>query len=237
MPAPEGSHAPVHVSVVVPVHDEAAFLPTGLPRLLDAVESCDAPTEVILVENGSTDGTAEVAAGVAGDRARIIRRTEADYGAAVHAGMVDARGRWVVMFDVDFFSAGFLAELDPQADIVIASKRDPRSEDRRPLIRRLATRVFGLLLRTVLGSRVSDTHGIKAFSRAIVDQHVPAVVSRQDLFDTELVVRAERAGARIVEVPIVVEELRPARSSLVRRVPRTIRGLFRIRRVLASPPP
>jgi hypothetical protein len=59
------------------------------------------------------------------------------------------------------------------------------------------------------------------------------VASREDLFDTELVIRAERAGYEIVEVPVVVAEIREARSSLVKRVPRTIRGLWRIRRILA----
>jgi hypothetical protein len=54
------------------------------------------------------------------------------------------------------------------------------------------------------------------------------------LFDTELVVRAERAGYSIVEVPVVVEEMRHAKSSLIRRAPRTIAGLIRIRRLLRA---
>jgi len=58
------------------------------------------------------------------------------------------------------------------------------------------------------------------------------VESTQDLFDTELVIRAERAGYRIVEVPVTVEELRATKSSLVKRVPRTLMGLIRIRRAL-----
>ncbi len=222
------------VSIVVPVHDEADFIPEGLPVLLDAVEDAVESAEVIIVENGSTDGTGQVCAAVAGDRAVVLSLAEADYGAAVRHGMLAARGHWVVMFDVDYFSQRFLEDLDGTADVIIASKRNPGSEDRRPPIRRLATLVFSLLLRSLLRSGVSDTHGIKAFSREIVDRHVPEVISRQDLFDTELVIRAERSGARIVEVPVVVEELRPARSSLVKRVPRTLRGLLRIRQVLSS---
>jgi hypothetical protein len=75
---------------------------------------------------------------------------------------------------------------------------------------------------------------MKAFRKDLVDRLTPQVVSRQDLFDTELVIRAERAGYRIREVPVVVEEMRVARSSLVKRVPRTIRGLLRIRRTLSG---
>lgn len=73
---------------------------------------------------------------------------------------------------------------------------------------------------------------MKAFRRALVSDINHQVVSRQDLFDTELVIRAERAGYSITEVPVVVEEIRLARSSLIKRVPRTIRGLFRIRKFL-----
>jgi hypothetical protein len=88
------------------------------------------------------------------------------------------------------------------------------------------------MLRTILGSKVSDTHGMKAFRRSLVDDLAGLVVSRKDLYDTELVVRAERNGYRIVEIPVVVEEIRAARSSLVKRVPRTVVGLVRIRRIL-----
>jgi hypothetical protein len=75
---------------------------------------------------------------------------------------------------------------------------------------------------------------MKAFRRDLVTDLAPSVLSRQDLFDTELVVRAERAGYRITEVPVVVEEMRVARSSLVKRVPRTIKGLWSIRQALAA---
>ena len=58
------------------------------------------------------------------------------------------------------------------------------------------------------------------------------MISTVDLFDTELVVRAERAGYRITELPARVEELRDTKSSVIRRVPRTLRGVWAIRRSL-----
>jgi len=66
-------------------------------------------------------------------------------------------------------------------------------------------------------------------SRPVVEEIVPLVRSTLDLFDTELVIRAERAGYRIAEVPAVVEEQREARSTFLSRVPRTLAGLARIR--------
>jgi glycosyltransferase involved in cell wall biosynthesis len=224
-------------SIVVPVYNEAIFLPKALRSMIEQVEGVAEPYRILIVENGSTDDTVEAAKKAGeGHPVTVLSLAEPDYGAAMRHGFLQADGDWVVNFDIDYFSAEFLRRvLDlADADLVIASKRAPGSEDRRPMIRRLATWVFNLLLRTILGSRVSDTHGMKAFRRQVVAAIAPAVVSRKDLYDTELVVRAERAGYRIQEVPVVVEEMRTARSSLVKRVPRTIRGLFRIRRILRA---
>ncbi len=226
------------LTLVVPVYNEADFVPVALPRLVAAVEEIGVPYRILIVENGSTDGTAAVAREMAeGSAVEVISLPEPDYGAAMRAGFLSAEGDWVVNLDIDYFSADFLRLVLDQpsgVDLVIGSKRDPSSRDRRPLIRRLATRVFNLLLRMILGSRVSDTHGMKGFRRELVEDLTPKVISTRDLFDTELVVRAERAGYRIVEVPVQVEEMRTARSSLLKRVPRTILGLLRIRRLLRS---
>ncbi len=89
-----------------------------------------------------------------------------------------------------------------------------------------------MVLRMLFQAEVTDTHGMKMIRRSVVEELVPAVESTKDLFDTELVIRAERAGHRIAEVPATVEELRTARSSFVKRIPRTLVGLWRIRRSL-----
>lgn len=226
------------VSVVVPVYNEAGFIPTGLPQLIDAVDRAGVEAEIILVENGSSDGTADVVRQIDVDgKVTVISLPDPDYGAAMRHGFLVSTGGWVINFDIDYFSSDFLTTVLAQSDdvdLVIASKRDPDSVDRRPVVRRLATFVFNLMLRLILGSKVSDTHGMKGFRRSLVDEMVPQVASAKDLFDTELVVRAERAGYRIVEVPVEVVEVREARSSLIKRVPRTVAGLFRIRRLLRS---
>ena len=225
------------LSIVVPVYNEASFIPEALPKLISELDALGHPYQVHVVENGSSDGSGEVVKRVAGTSpVEVTSLAIADYGGALRHGFLESDGDWVVNFDIDYFSGPFLQKVLAleDADLVIGSKTDPGSEDKRPMIRRLATRVFNLLLRWILDSHVSDTHGMKAFRRGLVDELAGEVVSRQDLFDTELVIRAERRGYRIVEVPVVVEELRTARSSLVKRVPRTMVGLVNIRRVLAA---
>jgi glycosyltransferase involved in cell wall biosynthesis len=222
------------VSIVIPVHNEAGFIEGALPRLIAALEPVEATYEVIVAENGSTDATADLADEFAATepRTRVLRSPDPDYGAAMRSGFLEARGEWVVNFDIDYFSGEFLVAalaLQDDADIVLASKRAEGADDRRSWFRRVATWGFNLVLRALFGSKVSDTHGMKLVRKAVVAEIAPAVISTQDLFDTELVIRAERAGYRIAEIPAVVAELREARSSFVGRIPRTLRGLWRIR--------
>ncbi len=221
------------------IHNEASSLRGAMIELMAELAGLPASIDVVLAENGSTDGTRELANEIAAadERISVLELADPDYGGAMREGFLRSRGDWVVNFDIDYFSGPFIERvttLVDDADIVLASKRDPESDDRRSPVRRMATWGFNLVLRLMVGSKVSDTHGIKALRRTVVDDIAPVVASRKDLFDTELVIRAEKAGYRIVEVPIVVEEKREARSSLLSRVPRTLRGVWDIRRRLAA---
>jgi len=227
------------ISAVVPVHNEAGFIDTALPRLVEALETVGETFEIIVAENGSADATAEIANSLAGtdDRISVIRLAEPDYGAAMRSGFLKARGTWIVNFDIDYFSGDFLRSglrLQDSADIILASKRVAGSDDRRSSLRRLGTRGFNLALRLLFRSQVTDTHGMKMIRRPVVETLVPRIRSTKDLFDTELVIRAERAGHPIAEIPTSVEELRVARSAFLKRIPRTLVGLWRIRRTLQA---
>ena len=225
-------------AIVIPIHNEAGFVGPCLTQITSEVSLVARDYRIILVENGSTDDTFEeaTAAASADERITVLRSPEPNYGLAMRYGMESVTSEdWIVVFDIDYFSGPFVAKVvdaADTADVVIASKRAPGSVDNRAFVRRLATRVFNQILRSAVGSKVSDTHGIKAFRRSTAAQLLPDVQLTQDLFDTEMVIRAERAGFRIVEVPIVVEELREARSSLIKRIPRTLRGIQRLRTTL-----
>lgn len=220
------------IAIVIPIHNEASFLVGAWERLQAELGDVTADVSVVLVENGSTDDTAQVAASLGDGAVSVINLPSPDYGAAMREGfLASAHSDWVVNFDIDYFSGAFVQGLlDTDADVVIASKRAPGSDDRRTALRRLGTYGFNLILRMLFASRVSDTHGIKGFRGSVVREIVPLTQRTQDLFDTEVILRAESAGYRIEEVPVVVEELREARSSFVKRIPRTLRGLVQLRR-------
>jgi glycosyltransferase AglD len=226
------------LSIVMPAHNETEMLESSVREVTTGLRSAGGPFELLVVENGSTDMTLAIARQLAAELPEVAVETlpRADYGIALRTGVLAARGTIVVTFDVDYYDLGFLADAlarvdgdrEP-ADIVVASKRAAGARDRRPWPRRLVTATFSGLLRLGFGLRVSDTHGMKVLRRAAVEPLARRCRFGADLFDTELVLRAERAGLVTVELPVAVEERRPPRKPVWRRVPRTLVGLVRLR--------
>jgi glycosyltransferase involved in cell wall biosynthesis len=229
------------LSIVMPAHNERALLESSVGDVADGLRAAGRAFELLVVENGSADGTLALAQRLADDvpEVRVHTLPEADYGQALRTGLLAATGDVVITFDVDYYDLGFLGDAlalmtdgDQPADIVLASKRAPGARDERPFVRRMVTATFSLLLRVAFGLRVSDTHGMKALRRAAVEPIARRCRFGTDLFDTELVLRAERVGLAIAELPVAVEERRPSRTPIWRRVPRTLAGLARLRLTL-----
>lgn len=126
------------------------------------------------------------------------------------------------------FDALRLFDAGPSVDVVIGTKRGAGARDRRGPGRRAVTGA----LRHGFGLRTSDTHGPKMLPTGPLRPLVDQVRSSGDLFDTELVLRAERAGLLIQEIPVTVEERRPARTPIAARVVRSLFGLARLRVLL-----
>jgi glycosyltransferase involved in cell wall biosynthesis len=223
-------------TIIIPVYNEAAFFESAFKQLVDDMSETGIDWDLIVVENGSTDDTADIVSSILeawNGEGAMLQLPNPDYGAALRAGLLRSSADWTVTFDIDYFSAPFVKTVaTTRADIVIASKRAEGSDDRRPAIRRFGTWGLSQVLRFLLSSEVQDTHGIKAFSRSVVDDVAGQVTRTKDLFDTELIIRAERLGYTIVETPIVVEERRAAGSPFLKRIPRTLWGLTQLRRSL-----
>ena len=224
----------------MPAHNEATLLDTSVREVVDGLRERDAFFELLVVENGSHDGTRGVADALAADLPEVSVRSlpRADYGRALRTGLLAATGDTVVNFDVDYTDLGFLdaalvrfGQPDPPA-IMVGSKRAPGAHDQRSRARRFVTWGFDLVLRVGFGLGVTDTHGMKALNRARVLPLAAACRSDGELFDTELILRAERAGLGVAELPVTVAERRPARTSITRRALRTLAGLARLRLAL-----
>jgi glycosyltransferase involved in cell wall biosynthesis len=232
-PPPKTESDTGSVSIVIPVHNEEGILRRTVEHILTGLEQLGiASFEIVLSENGSADATRRIADEISRQtpQVRVIALDRPDYGAALKAGFLAAGGRFIVNFDADYFDLEFLASaMGTDADVVIAAKGLLESHDSRILTRRIISRGFGWLVRHIVGVHVTETHGMKLFVREPIAPLLADVESTQDLFDTELVARAELAGLRITEVPIRTEELRHSRTGILRRIPRTIWGLIRMR--------
>ncbi len=229
------------ISVVMPAFNEERTLTTSVHEVVEWLRRARRDFEVLVVENGSTDGTLEVARRLAGELPEVVvvQLPGADYGRALRSGFLAASGEVVFNFDVDYFDMDFLADAlillestERPPAVVVGSKRVRGAVDRRARSRRLVTAAFSIVLRTLLRLRVSDTHGMKGLDREALYPLIEACRFGTDLFDTELVLRAERAGLPVVELPVTVTERRPSRTPIVRRIPRAVLGLLRLRVVL-----
>jgi glycosyltransferase involved in cell wall biosynthesis len=193
------------LSVVMPAHNEAAYLETGVREVHEGLRARVLDFELLVVENGSTDGTRDIARSLTGKypNVRVVSLPVANYG-ALREGLIGSRGEFVVTFDVDYYELGFVDQAlalleagDEAPAIVVASKRAPGSRDERPWPRRFVTAIFGWMLRTGFSLSVSETHGMKAMRRAPVEELVRRCRFASDLFDTELIIRSERAGLSV----------------------------------------
>jgi glycosyltransferase involved in cell wall biosynthesis len=226
------------LTIVMPAYNESVLLASAVGDVVKGMHerAPGRPFELVVVENGSTDGTLRIARDLADQYAevRVEHLERPDYGDALRTGLLGARGPVVVNFDTDYYDLDFLERAVPMVRpddgpaIVVASKRAAGSRDERPWPRRAVTAVFSTVLRLLFGAKVSDTHGMKALRYSAVEPYARASRFGRDLFDTELVLRVERAGLGTAEIAVEVREMRPPRTSIFRRVPRTIVGLVRL---------
>lgn len=234
-----GAIAEPRLSIVLPAHNEADLLEESVRDLVKAMRERGETFEIVIVENGSNDGTVELADQIRLEtpEVQVVNLPNADYGAAVARGFEMARGAIVVHFDVDYVDVGFLQKGEAiveagAAGIVLASKRAPGSTDRRPVTRRVLTAGFSFAMRLLLRLPVTDAHGMKVLSRAQCSDAARACRMTGALYDVELVLRASRAGVRIAELPIDVRELRPPRTPVWQRSIESGIGLLRLRVLL-----
>ena len=168
---------------------------------------------------------------------RTFSLGEPNYGKALRRGILEAHGAIVIceeidLCDLDFHRRALEHLRHHDCDMVVGSKAMKGASDERPLLRRAATKVINGMLRVALDFRGTDTHGLKAFERGALLPVVEACVIDRDLFASELVIRAARAGLGVLEIPVRLHEKRPPAINLLKRVPRVLRGMAKLTYVI-----
>ena len=221
-------------SVVIPVFNEEEVVLESANKIYKICLEMNKPFEIIFSENGSTDNTVKLIDTFIRDKNNcfMINNNFANYGLALKNGFESVKNDIVISFDIDYFSKKFLVQalqLDENFVALVASKRLSGSEDERTLIRKMATSIFVFILKLLFRTSLSDTHGMKAIRKDNIEKEINNVISTQDIFDTELLIRIERSGFKISEVPAKVNEIRPSVSVIFTRIPRTLKSLLKLR--------
>lgn len=232
------------LSVVVPAYNEAMRLPATLAALRAYLDAEHPGAEVIVVDDGSNDATADVAARC-DPRAVCLRQDHAGKGAAVRRGVLAARGRWILLMDADMAIPieaveGFAPATADHA-VIIGSKRAAGADVRYPLLRRVGGALGQLWIRLLVVGGFEDTQcGFKLLRRDVA--RALFAVQRLDGFgyDFEILYLARRYGIAVREMPVrcrhvaggtvrirayartFVEALAVAWNRLCRRYPRAL---------------
>ncbi len=184
------------ITVIIPAYNEAGRIGGVLSRIPDFVD------EVIVVDDGSSDSTSEVAEAYG---ARVIRlERNRGKGAAMKAGVDNSSGDIIVFMDADgqHRPEEILKLVEPivndEADFVIGARRI-EAQGKRPLHRRLSNIITTRLLRLKLKSHVYDT---QSGFRAIRREFMPEIETKRYEVETEVLIKAVRKGARVREVPV-----------------------------------
>lgn len=224
------------VEIIIPVFNEEGILESQLVPILEMLPS---GFQISVIENGSTDNTPDLLQNLTERYPSLssVSLPDPNYGLAMKTGLLKAEGEILIIddldvMDLDFWIRGLKLLGSGNVDFVQGSKVLAGKADKRPLIRKAATLTLTFLLRSLLGYNGTDTHGPKVIRRKAIED-IPAQCGFElDMFPTEFVIRAQRAGVTIREIPIHLREIRATPLPLTRRIPRALRDIWRLHRTL-----
>ena len=230
-----GPGAVTRLSVVVPAYREAARIGAAVGALRTELAEASR-VEIVVVDDGSDDGTAEAARAAAADV--VVRLPEnRGKGAALRAGVLASSGRVIAFTDADLAYPPrqiqrLLAEAEAGADVVIGNRRHPRSTAavRPTALRSLGSRVVSASVMVLGLGRCRDTQcGFKAFRRDAAEALFSASVVDGFAFDVELLYLAHRRGLEVLEVPVEVVSTNTSTVRVLSDGLGLVRDLIRIR--------
>lgn len=232
------------VELVVPTLNEAHVLEKSVATILSYLRGdFPYPAGVLVADNGSSDGTGEIADRLAGenDDVRSLRLDVRGRGRALRSAWESSDADIVAYTDVDLSTELVALERLCRAiheegyDLATGSRLMKESRVTRGPKREFISRSYNLLIKVVLGTSFSDAQcGFKAVSRRVVERVIPQVRDQSWFFDTELLVLAERQGFRIKDVPVEWIDDDDSRVRIVPTAWEDVKGVLRLRRSLWS---
>ncbi len=208
------AHNETDLSVVIPAYNEERRLAPTVEKVVAHLFAQPWTSELIVVDDGSADRTAELArellAGAPMPCRVLVNERNRGKGHSVRRGMTESSGRLALFSDADLstpieHATDLMAAIERGADIAIGSRVAPGAdiEVHQPILREMAGRMFSVAQRGILGTHIMDTQcGFKLFTREAIELVFPHQQLERWAFDAELIFIALRLGLKVVEVPV-----------------------------------
>jgi glycosyltransferase involved in cell wall biosynthesis len=199
----------------MPAYNEAHSIAENVCETVETMHALGIDFEIVVIDDGSLDGTHTAASNALRawpDHVRVVRcwRNEGK-GNALICGASYSRGEYVAFLDADMdlhpeqLANFFEIMKERNADAVIGSKFHPQSKVEYPVLRRMYSLAYYMLVRSLFGLPVRDTQtGIKLFKREVLDRVLPRVLVKRFAFDLELLANVHHFKYRIVEAPVTL---------------------------------
>lgn len=228
------------LSVVIPAYNEADRIEQSLTEIFRYLAEVSQPAEILVVDDGSTDATAEKVSALAQSRPelRLLRQPcNQGKGAAVKAGVLASQGDWILISDADLSTSlselpRFLTALADGFDLAVGSRQIAGAKVLRyqPWLRQLAGILFGFAVRLLLPVGVVDTQcGFKLVRGPSGRRLFERLSISGFCFDVELLVLARQFGLRVIELPVSWRNMAGSKVSVARHLPQVAREILRIR--------
>ena len=227
------------LSVILPAYNEAKRIESAVERIAEFMLSNFSDFEIIIAEDGSTDGTDEVARSLA-KKYSFVTHLHSDErlgrGKALNNAIKKSRYEFVIYMDVDLSTdlrhvTDIYGALRAGYDIAIGSRLIKGSDAKRPFTRDFPSRVYNFLVRALLKSRIQDHQcGFKGFRKSRVADVLDSISDNHWFWDTELLILAQRKGLKIKEIPVRWEHGSDSKVNVFSDSIYMLRNIFRMMR-------
>lgn len=233
------------LSIIIPAYDAAGFIAGTLEAVDCHLKGQALSYEIIVVDDGSADGSRDVISswiGAREDVKLVVNSKNMGKGFAIKRGVAGAQGRIILVTDADLsFSASDITSayrlMDEGCDVIAGNRRSAKSTYLISpqyffgiFVRHCISYLFNLLVRLILGTRIGDTHcGFKCFRTSSARPVLELAREKGFVYDSEIIFLAKKYGLKVREMPVTYIFKRISTVHIMRDSFRTIAGLLRIR--------